>query len=84
MTIDIDSTILEVHGNKLGASYGYTTALAFDTAIATRADTGEVLHLRFRKGSSKSQRAAQSFESEFVGRARRHHRARRGRRLPRC
>ncbi len=72
MTIDIDSTILEVHGtHKQGASYGYTKVLGFHPVLATRADTGEVLHLRFRKGSANTQRGAQRFVRETVGRVRR-------------
>ena len=51
MTIDIDSTILEVFGNqKEGAGYGYTQVLGYHPLLATRADTGETLHVRFRKG----------------------------------
>jgi hypothetical protein len=72
MTIDLDSTICEVHGaHKQGASYGYTKVLGFHPVLATRADTGEVLHLRFRKGSANTQRGAQRFVRETVGRVRR-------------
>ena len=60
MTIDIDSTILEVYGSlKEGASYGYTKVPGYHPLLATRADTGETLHVRFRKGSSNTQRGAQ-------------------------
>ena len=72
MTIDLDSTICEVHGSsKQGAGYGYTGVLGYHPVLATRADTGEVLHLRFRKGSSNTQRGAQRFVRETVGRVRR-------------
>jgi len=72
MTIDIDSTICEVHGtHKQGASYGYTGMLGYHPLLATRAETGEVLHLRFRKGSANTQRGAQRFVRETVGRVRR-------------
>jgi hypothetical protein len=72
MTIDIDSTICEVHGaHKHGAGYGYTGVLGYHPVLATRADTGEVLHLRFRKGSANTQRGAQRFVRETVGRVRR-------------
>jgi hypothetical protein len=72
MTIDIDSTICEVHGtHKQGASYGYTHVLGYHPLLATRADTGEVLHGRFRKGSANTQRGAQRFVRETVGRVRR-------------
>ena len=72
MTIDIDSTICEVHGSqKEGAGYGYTKVLGFHPLLATRADTGETLHVRFRKGSANTQRGAQRFVREVVGRVRR-------------
>jgi hypothetical protein len=45
MTMDLDSTICEVHGHaKQGAAYGYTRTLGYHPLLATRADTGEVLH----------------------------------------
>ena len=60
MTIDIDTTILEVHGShKQGAGYGYTKVLGYHPVLATRAETAEVPHLRFRKGSDNTQRGAQ-------------------------
>ena len=55
MTIDVDSTICEVFGSqKQGAGYGYTKVLGFHPLLATRADTGETLHVRFRKGSANT------------------------------
>ncbi|HVB51750.1 MAG TPA: IS1380 family transposase [Acidimicrobiales bacterium] len=72
MTIDIDSTICEVYGNqKQGAGYGYTHVLGYHPLLATRADTGETLHVRFRKGSANSGRGAERFVREVVGRVRR-------------
>jgi len=70
MTIDLDSTICEVHGKaKHGAAYGYTKVLGYHPLLATRADTGEVLHARLRKGSS--QRGAKRFTEELIARVRR-------------
>jgi Transposase DDE domain group 1 len=70
MTIDLDSTICEVHGNyKGGAAYGYTGVLGYHPILATSADTGEVLHARLRKGSS--QRGTKRFTEELVARVRR-------------
>jgi Transposase DDE domain group 1 len=70
MTIDLDSTICQVHGkHKHGAAYGYTRQLGYHPLLATRADTGEVLHARLRKGSS--QRGHQRFIEELVARVRR-------------
>jgi hypothetical protein len=72
MTIDLDSTICEVYGcHKHGAGYGYTHVLGYHPLLATRADTGETLHVRFRKGSANTQRGAQRFVREVVGRVRR-------------
>ena len=72
MFIDIDSTICEVHGDaKQGAAYGYTRQLGLHPVLATRADTGEVLHARMRKGSAGSGRGAQRFVRETIGRVRR-------------
>jgi hypothetical protein len=46
MTIDLDSTVCEVHGHaKQGAAYGYTRELGCHPLVATRADSGEVLHV---------------------------------------
>jgi len=70
MTIDLDSTICPVHGDhKGGAAYGYTHLLGYHPLVATRAETGEVLHARLRKGSS--QRGVKRFCEELVARTRR-------------
>lgn len=72
MFIDVDSTICEVHGHrKQGAAYGYTRQLGYHPLLATRADTGEVLHARMRKGSANTARGAQRFVRETIGRVRR-------------
>lgn len=70
MTIDMDSTICEVHGKqKQGAAYGYTRVLGYHPILATWAGTGEVLHARLRKGSS--QRGHKRFIQELIARVRR-------------
>jgi Transposase DDE domain group 1 len=70
MTIDMDSTVCEVHGRqKQGTAYGYTKQLGYHPLLATCAETGEVLHARLRKGSS--QRGAKRFVEELVARLRR-------------
>ena len=72
MTIDVDSTIVPVHGyKKHGAAYGYTRHLGYHPLLATRADTGEVLHARLRKGSANTQRGTKRFVEELVARLRR-------------
>lgn len=72
MTIDLDSTVCEVHGHhKGGAAYGHTRALGYHPLLATIAETGEVLHARQRKGSANTARGAVQFVSELVARVRR-------------
>ncbi len=70
--VDLDSTICEVSGkNKQGAGYGYTKKLGYHPLLATRSSTGEVLHVRMRKGSANTQRGAKRFVEELVARLRR-------------
>ena len=72
MVIDLDSTICEVAGRaKHGAGYGYTKVLGYHPLLATRADTGEVLHARMRKGAANTQRGARRVIDEVVARVRR-------------
>src|SRR6266545_1701236 len=86
LTIDVDSTICEVHGyHKQGACYGYTHRLGYHPLLATRAEDGEVLHARLRKGSANTGRGILRFCDELVARLRRAGAGRRppGRRLRR-
>jgi len=70
LVIDIDSTITEVFGYaKQGAAYGYTRQKGYHPLVAARADTGEILHVRLRKGSS--QKGAGRFVEELIARVRR-------------
>ena len=72
LTMDLDSTVCEVHGHhKGGATYGYTRVLGYHPLLATRADTGEVLHARQRTGRAASGRGAERFVTEMAGRVRR-------------
>jgi len=86
LTVDIDSTICEVHGyHKQAACYGYTHRLGYHPLLATRAEDGEVLHARLRKGSANTGRGILRFCDELVARLRRAGAGRRppGRRLRR-
>jgi DDE family transposase len=56
---------------KAGAAFGYTKVLGYHPILATRADTGEVLHARMRKGSANTARGAKRFVEELVARVRR-------------
>ena len=63
LVVDVDSTVCEVHGYaKQGAAFGYTRQRGLHPMVATRSDTGEVLHARQRKGSANTARGAQRSE----------------------
>lgn len=71
LTIDIDSTIVEVHGRKKqGAAFGYTKVRGYHPQLATCAQTGQVLMSRLRGGSAGAARGAASFLTETVSRVR--------------
>jgi hypothetical protein len=72
LVIDVDSTVCEVEGKqKQGAAFGYTKVLGYHPILASRADTGEVLHARMRKGSANTARGARRFIDELIARVRR-------------
>jgi Transposase DDE domain group 1 len=72
LVIDVDSTICAVEGrHKQGAAYGYTKVLGYHPILASRADTGEIIHARMRKGSANTSRGARRFIDETVARLRR-------------
>ncbi|HTU97512.1 MAG TPA: IS1380 family transposase [Solirubrobacteraceae bacterium] len=69
LVVDVDSFVGEVYGYaKQGAGYGYTHKLGYHPIIATRAGTGEVLHIRARKGSANTSRGAVRFVEELIPR----------------
>jgi hypothetical protein len=72
MTMDLDSTVRQVHGyHKQGAAHGYTCTLGYHPLLATRADAGEVLHARQRTGRANTARGAARFVDELAARVRR-------------
>lgn len=72
LVIDIDSFLGEAKGRlKQGASRGYTGVRGYHPLLATRAGTGEALHVRARKGAAHSARGALRFCEELVARVRR-------------
>lgn len=72
LVIDIDSFVGEVYGyQKQGAGYGYTHRFGYHPLVATRSDTGEVLHIRLRKGQANTQRGVERFVDELIARVRR-------------
>ena len=69
LVVDVDSFVGEVHGyQKQGAAFGYTSERGYHPLLASRADTGEVLHIRLRKGSANTARGAQRFVEELIAR----------------
>jgi hypothetical protein len=72
LVIDIDSFVGEVHGHrKQGAGFGHTGERGYHPLLATRSGTGEVLHVRLRRGQAGSGRGALRFVQELIARARR-------------
>jgi hypothetical protein len=72
LVVDVDSFIGEVHGyQKQGASFGYSKKRGYQPLLASRADTGEVLQVRLRKGAANSQRGILRFTDELLARVER-------------
>ena len=72
LTVDVDSFIGEVHGyKKQGAAFGYTRQRGYHPLVATRAETGEVLHIRLRTGRAASPRGMLRFADELIARVER-------------
>ena len=72
LIVDVDSFVGEVYGyDKQGAGYGYTHRRGYHPIVATRSQTGEVLHIRARKGSANTSRGALRFVEELIPRVRR-------------
>lgn len=72
LVIDIDSTICPTHGTKKeGQAVGYTKVHGYHPLLATRAGSGEVLHVRLRKGSANTQRGIGRFIDELIARVNR-------------
>jgi Transposase DDE domain group 1 len=68
LVVDIDSTICQVYGHqKQGAAFGYTRVRGYHPLLAFRADTGEVLAARMRKGSANTARGMHRFLQEVAG-----------------
>jgi hypothetical protein len=72
LVIDVDSFVGEVHGyQKQGVGFGYTKRRGYHPMLASRADTGEVLHVRLRKGQAASPRGVLRFADELIARVQR-------------
>jgi hypothetical protein len=51
---------------KQGVGFGYTRVRGYHPLLATRADTGEVLHIRCRTGSANTSRGMGRFLDELI------------------
>jgi hypothetical protein len=72
LVVDVDSFIGELYGRaKQGAAFGYTRRRGYHPLLATRADTGEVLHIRLRTGSANTSRGIGRFLDELIARVQR-------------
>jgi hypothetical protein len=72
IVVDVDSFVGEVYGyDKQGAGYGYTQKRGYHPILATRAGTGEVLHIRARKGQAHTARGVLRFVEELIPRVQR-------------
>lgn len=69
--VDVDDTIVEVHGyQKQGSGYGYSGVRGLNAVLATasREDTAPVIiGQRLRKGAANSARGAKKFVTESLG-----------------
>ena len=62
LVVDVDSFVGELYGRaKQGAAFGYTRRRGYHPLLATRAETGEVLHIRLRTGSANTSRGIGRF-----------------------
>jgi Transposase DDE domain. len=69
LIVDVDSFIGQAYGyKKEGVGFGYTKQRGYHPLLASRAGTGEVLHVRLRKGAANTQRGVVRFAEELIAR----------------
>jgi Transposase DDE domain group 1 len=72
LVVDVDSFVGEVHSyRKQGAGFGYTKQRGYHPLLASRAGSGEVLHVRLRRGRAASSRGVVRFVEELIARVQR-------------
>src|SRR3954465_2833665 len=72
LVVDVEPFVGETFGpRKQGAAFGYTRVRGYHPILATRADTGEVLHIRLRTGSANTSRGFGRFLDELLARVER-------------
>jgi Transposase DDE domain group 1 len=69
LIVDVDSFISRAYGKqKEGVGFGSTRERGYHPLLASRAGTGEVLHVRLRKGQANTQRGVVRFAEELIAR----------------
>jgi hypothetical protein len=69
LVVDVDSFVGEAYGyQKQGVGFGYTKRRGYHPMLASRAGTGEVLHIRLRRGQAASARGVLRFAQELIAR----------------
>jgi hypothetical protein len=69
LTIDVDSLPVEAHGNQPGSAYnGYYGCNVFHPLIASAAETGDLLDVQLREGSSHTAFGATEFILSLIDR----------------
>jgi hypothetical protein len=69
LVVDVDSFIGETYGyQKQGVGFGYTKRRGYHPLLASRSGTGEILHVRLRKGQANTQRGVVRFAEELIAR----------------
>src|SRR4051794_26109446 len=70
LTIDLDSTVVAVHGRaKQGAAFGYTKVRGYHPQLATCAQTGQVLMSRLRGGAGGTGQLTVQADSAFYAKS---------------
>jgi Transposase DDE domain group 1 len=69
LIVDVDSFVGQTYGyEKEGVGFGYTKQRGYHPLLASRAGSGEVLHVRLRKGQANTQRGVVRFACELIAR----------------
>ncbi len=69
LIVDVDSFVGQVYGyKKEGVGFGCTKQRGYHPLLASRAGTGEILHVCLRRGQADTQRGVVRFTEELIAR----------------
>lgn len=68
VTLDMDSSVFELHSEKEGADWAYNKKFGYHPLFCFIAENGDWLHMRLRRGSAYTTRGAESFLVECLSR----------------